>query len=107
VYIAGTVFNDANSNGVRDSSETFLTGWRVYLDLNNDGKFESGETSTLSDSTGAYRFTSLAAGTFRLRIAPPTGVNGYKTTVPSSGLYTFTLGNGGLALNKVFGEHKV
>ena len=30
--IAGTVFNDANHNGIKDSGETGMAGVRVYLD---------------------------------------------------------------------------
>jgi subtilisin-like proprotein convertase family protein len=35
--ISGTVFNDANSNGVKDPGEAGLPGWVVYLDQNNNG----------------------------------------------------------------------
>jgi hypothetical protein len=106
VYIGGYVFNDLNSNASKGSGEGGLSGWRVYIDINNDGKFETNEPSTVTDSGGNYKFTSLGAGTFHVRVTPPSGVSGYKPTTPSGGVYTFTLGNGGLALNKFFGEHK-
>jgi hypothetical protein len=106
VLIAGSVFNDANSNKVKDSGEAGLSGWRVYFDLNNDGKFESNEPSTLTDSSGNYYFGTLSANTFHIRVVPPTGITGFSTTTPTGGVYTFTLGSGALTLNKIFGEHK-
>jgi subtilase family serine protease len=106
VFISGNVFNDINSSGTQTSGESGLSGWRVYIDLNNDGKFESNEPSTLTDSSGNYHFGTLSANTFRIRVVPPSGVTGYKTVAPSGGVYTITLASGGLAMNKVFAEHK-
>jgi subtilase family serine protease len=106
VFISGNVFNDSNSSGAQNSGESGLSGWRVYVDLNNDGKFESNEPSTLTDSSGNYHFSTLSARTFHIRVAPPSGVTGYKAVTPSGGVYTFTLSSGALALNKVFAEHK-
>ena len=40
--ISGVVFNDANQNGVRDAGEAALSGWTVYQDNNNNGRFDSG-----------------------------------------------------------------
>jgi hypothetical protein len=106
VLIAGNVFNDANSNKAKDTGEAGLSGWRVYFDLNNDGKFETNEPSTLTDSSGNYHFGTFSANTFHIRVVPPTGVTGYSTTTPTGGVYTFTLASGALTLNKIFGEHK-
>jgi hypothetical protein len=106
VLIAGNVFNDTNSSGALNTGESGLSGWRVYIDLNNDGKFESSEPSTLTDSSGNYHFGTLSAGTYRIRVVPPSGTTGYKTVAPSGGVYTFTLNSGGLAMNKAFAEHK-
>ena len=68
VLISGTVFNDANNDARKNSGEAGLLNWRVYIDADNDGRFDSGEKSVLTDSSGNYRFTSLAAGTHRVRI---------------------------------------
>src|SRR5439155_22909090 len=103
VYISGYVFNDINSNGSKGTGEAGLSGWRVYNDLNNDGKFTTNEPSTLTDSGGNYKFSSLSANTFHLRVLPPSGVTGYHVTTPSGGVYNFTLGSGALTLNKIFG----
>src|SRR5262249_36544677 len=50
-----------------------LSGWTVYLDANNNGVLNSGEVSTLTDSTGAFSFTDLGPGTYRVREVVPSG----------------------------------
>src|SRR5439155_22856557 len=37
--VSGTVFNDANANGIKDAAETGIAGVFVFLDANNDGFF--------------------------------------------------------------------
>ncbi|TMQ28761.1 MAG: hypothetical protein E6K70_26660, partial [Planctomycetota bacterium] len=41
VTISGTVFNDLNSNGIRDGNEPGLAGASVFLDRNHDGSLDS------------------------------------------------------------------
>jgi hypothetical protein len=57
VLVQGVVYEDINYNGVRDSSESGLSGWSVNL---------SGDASqqTLTDSAGHYSFTGLMPGTY-------------------------------------------
>ena len=42
VLISGGVFNDANGDRVRQSTEAGLANWRVYLDADRDGVFDAG-----------------------------------------------------------------
>src|SRR5262249_23163910 len=65
--ISGIVFNDLNNNGVKDDSESGLSGWTVYLDGNNNGQLDSSETSVQSQGDGSYTFTNLSAGTYYVR----------------------------------------
>ena len=61
--ITGTVFLDADLDGVLDAGETKRSGVDVYLyeDLNNNGILDAGETSVIdtkvTDSNGEYSFT--------------------------------------------------
>jgi protocatechuate 3,4-dioxygenase beta subunit len=105
VLITGTVFNDANANKIKDSTETGLSGWRVYFDMNNDGKWESTEPSTLTDSVGNWKFTTLAANTFVIRVTPPTGQTGWTQTTAQPP--AFTLSSAGIKTGLLFGERKV
>lgn len=108
VSISGTVFNDANHNGVKDTGETGLSAWKVYIDANNDGKWETGERYVLSSSTagsvGTWSFNDLTAGKkYVIRVAQQTG---WTRTAPSTGSYTYTPTSGQLLSGKNFGERK-
>ena len=48
--ISGTIFRDLNNNGVKDGSDTAVTGKTVLIDANNNGVVDSG-TTTLSNTT--------------------------------------------------------
>jgi hypothetical protein len=98
--ISGTVFNDTNGNGQRDAGESGLSGWRVYLDLNNDGKFESNETSVLTDAAGNWSFTRVPPGVYVVRIVAPAG---WKTTAPAGGSFTIGVGSGSVRWDNRFG----
>lgn len=69
--IHGTKWNDANGNGVLDSSEPALAGWTIYIDANGNGKLDAGEPSTLTDAQGKYALTNLQAGTYLVAEKPP------------------------------------
>ncbi|HZN70011.1 MAG TPA: SdrD B-like domain-containing protein [Tepidisphaeraceae bacterium] len=103
MLISGTVFNDANNDARKNSGEAGLLNWRVYIDADNDGRFDSGEKSVLTDGSGNYRFTSLAAGTHRVRILQQSA---WTRTTPTSGVHTLTLATGAIATDKHFGQRR-
>jgi uncharacterized protein (DUF2141 family) len=82
--ISGKVFNDTDGDGVLDTGETGRSNVRVYIDKDKDGVFDTGETSKLTDSSGNYSFTGLAAGSYRVRMV---GISGYRVSTPSAGYY--------------------
>jgi hypothetical protein len=63
--ITGKIWNDADGNRLING-EAGLAGWTVFLDADLDGELDSGERSTLTDSTGAYRFDDLRSGVVSL-----------------------------------------
>jgi hypothetical protein len=66
--ITGTVYNDANGNGARDRGERGLTGRPVFLDADNNGRWDPGEVITFTAAGGSYAFTGLWAGvTYHVR----------------------------------------
>jgi hypothetical protein len=83
--ISGFVFNDANANGTKGSTESNLSGWRVYIDANNNGMYDSGETSVLTDTSGNYSFTFNTPGTYIVSVQLK---RGYYQTAPHSLIYT-------------------
>jgi hypothetical protein len=72
--ISGTVFNDPDGNGVRESGEAGIPGVTVELHDAASGALIS---STLTDVNGEYDFTEVGAGT--------------EGTIPATGNYTLKL----------------
>jgi subtilisin family serine protease len=62
--ISGSKWNDLNGDGKQDANEPGLAGWTIYLDDNQNGQLDSGETSTKTDINGDYTFTNLNPGTY-------------------------------------------
>jgi hypothetical protein len=98
--IGGSVYKDANANGVRDPSESGFVGVTMYLDMNNDHTFDSGDIETTTDAAGFYTFVGLKPGTYHVNFKLPAG----KTrTSPNANGYTFEISAGQLVTGKNFG----
>jgi uncharacterized repeat protein (TIGR01451 family) len=69
----GTQYQDTNGNGARDAGEQGLAGFRMYVDLDDDGSWDAGEPSGVSDATGFYRILDVPAGSARIRQVPQAG----------------------------------
>jgi subtilisin family serine protease len=80
--ISGVVFSDWNSNGVRDAAEPVQAGWTVYLDSNDNGALDAGESSVVTGANGAYQFNNLAAAQHVIREIPRPG---YVQSAPGPG----------------------
>lgn len=79
--ITGTVFNDANGNRKLDGQEKGLSGWVVYIALNNGLTFQPGDPTATTDANGQFTFTGLLPGTYTIRIEPKAG---WMQTLPAS-----------------------
>ncbi len=62
--IRGSKWHDLNEDGVWDANEPALEGWTIYLDENQNGEFDSGETFVVTGPDGSYVFASLPPGTY-------------------------------------------
>ncbi|MBN1391198.1 MAG: hypothetical protein JW947_00165 [Sedimentisphaerales bacterium] len=62
--IHGSKWNDLDGDGVRDRGEAGLPDWKIYIDENTNGQWDSGEPCDLTDPNGDYSFTDLSAGTY-------------------------------------------
>jgi Ca2+-binding RTX toxin-like protein len=83
--IRGTLWNDLDGDGVRDTGEAGLTTWTVFLDANSNGQLDSGERSTQTDASGNYRFDDLRPGTYTVtEVLQPA----WKQTFPGVGIST-------------------
>ena len=72
--ISGVAFDDTNANGTYDTGDTLANGRTIFLDTDNDGVLDSGETSVVTPSSGAFTFANLPAGTYHVREVYPTGM---------------------------------
>ncbi len=89
--VVGTVFNDLDGNGVRTQGEDGLGNWTVFLDLNQDGVFDAGEPSALTNADGAYSINGVAAGDYRVAEVVR---NGWSLTNPTVGYVDVTAVDG-------------
>jgi uncharacterized protein (DUF2141 family) len=79
--IQGTIFSDGDMNGVRGAGERGLAGITVYLDANDNGVLDSGETQSITSTdlfftpdvneAGTYSFSHLSAGSYVVRAVLP------------------------------------
>lgn len=103
--ISGTVYNDLNHNGHRNTGEPGLSSWQVYVDSNHNGVWDIGEQIAITDSSGAYHLKDLSAGTYRIYEVRKTG---WTRSQPAgawpSGFYDVTLSTGASAVSKDFGD---
>jgi hypothetical protein len=57
--VSGTVFADVGTqNGTRDAGENGVRGVTVFLDLDNDGRLDSGEPTSVTDQNGNFTLTT-------------------------------------------------
>ena len=99
--IAGTIFNDANGNRVRDAGEVGLSGRQAFLDADADGLLDAGERSVLTGSAGDFRFDALAAGTYRVAV---TAQAGWLNTDPASAYRSVSVVDGQALSGVLFGQ---
>lgn len=103
--ISGNVFNDPNSNGVKNTGEAGIVGVKIYDDANNNGALDAGENSTTTDANGNYQLTKVVDGQRRVRMILPAG---HRKTLPASGVPGYDLnvptGKAGVSItNQNFG----
>jgi Subtilase family/SdrD B-like domain len=60
----GSKWNDQNGNDTWDKGEPGLAGTKIFLDQNQNGQFNVGERSTVTDDNGNYSFPKLSPGTY-------------------------------------------
>lgn len=111
--ISGSVYEDANENGVEDAGEDGLAGVTIAL-TGTDILGNTVSETTTTDANGDYSFTNLLPGTYTLTETQPTGVQDAQVnpgtgttsagTAGTNEIASLTLGSGenGVAFN--FGE---
>ena len=102
--ISGSVFNDANHNGLQDPGESGLAGVTVYLDANNNGVLDPGEPSAVTGQNGTYTFAGLQSGAGVVREVLPAG---WRRTTPPADSATTVVHPALASAGPVFGDVQV
>jgi uncharacterized repeat protein (TIGR01451 family) len=82
--ISGTVFEDLNSNGTRDSGEPGIPGVHMSMEI-----WGGGTADNITDSSGNYSFLTNVAGLHRITETNPTG---YQSTSPDTVQFDVIIG---------------
>jgi hypothetical protein len=102
-YIHGTKWHDKDGDGhlIGDTEEQAIPGWRIYVDINENGQFDTGEPNELTDANGNYVLT-VPNGTWVLaEEASPC----WEQTYPGgNGTYNITLTEGQIVEGYNFGN---
>jgi uncharacterized protein (DUF2141 family) len=98
--ISGVQFTDVAGNGVRDSGDLPLSGWKLRLILNS-----AVVDSVVTDSSGRYAFTSVGPGAQTVGEVVQSGW--IQTTPPSPGSYAITMTSGAAVPGRDFGNFQL
>src|SRR5207248_1675084 len=99
VYLAGVVYNDLNSNGIKDAGEAGISGVTINVRSPIGGGIIASRTT---DANGFWQVKGLSAGTGEVDVVLPAG---YMATNPASGKYTGSSTSGQQFGNLNFGLH--
>ena len=100
--IHGSKWYDINANGIRDAGELGLQYGTIFLDDDNDGILDAGETSTVTDVNGDYSFIDLDHGEYT--VAEVLWLGWVQTFPAGNGTYTVTLASGEILTDLSFGN---
>ncbi|MCA9068052.1 MAG: peptidylprolyl isomerase, partial [Planctomycetaceae bacterium] len=99
--ITGVKFQDTNQDGTQDPGEAGIGGVRVFIDTNNNGMFDAGELSTLTDADGRF-LLQTDPGTQIVRAEVSSGAMQTAPTSPDSHIVDVVLGR--VVEDLLFGE---
>lgn len=69
--IEGDVYHDSNRNGVRDSNESSIYFYKLYLVDNQGGYHNTIEDAQTTDPGGHFKFINLPLGTYTVKLSSP------------------------------------
>ena len=109
--IAGTVYDDRNNNGVRDTGEPPIAGVTIAL-TGTDDRGAAVSRTVITDAAGNYTFGNLRPGTYALVESQPMNFSDGRETIGSLGgmnatndrIDAITVRSGDTGVNYNFGE---
>jgi hypothetical protein len=72
--IHGTLKQDSNHDKTVGADDKPVPNTRVFLDVNANNIWDSGERSTMTDSAGEYRFSNVISTMHRIGVTVPSGM---------------------------------
>ena len=64
--ISGYKLDDKDGLVNTTDDRTGVSGWTIFIDMDNDGKLSEGDPSTTTNGGGYYEFTDLLPGTYKV-----------------------------------------
>jgi hypothetical protein len=80
--ITGTVFEDDNGDGDKDTGENGIGGHTVFVDLNQNGALDEAEPTQATSNNGFYLLPEVGPGIHSVRVKP---AGNAVATFPSTG----------------------
>ncbi|MEO5915832.1 MAG: SdrD B-like domain-containing protein [Luteolibacter sp.] len=74
------IWNDANGDGVQDTTEQPIAGVKVFVDLNANGIRDANEPFATTNASGVYNITGLTPGTYTVAVDTTTLPSGTSNT---------------------------
>ncbi len=103
--VQGTVFADANADGIQNNGDPGLGNRVVFADLNHNGTPDPGEPVTLTAADGSFTINlQPSAASYLLRLQTLTGET---LTQPVGGGYSLQVNPGTTFANENFGVNSV
>jgi serine-aspartate repeat-containing protein C/D/E len=116
--IHGVTFQDSDRDGTRDANEALGAGWTIFLDEDRDGQLDPEENRAITsaddpatigvDETGAFAFTGLSSGTYRVAQVNQLDWVASAPAENSEGrrFYEVTVNAGQVSANRDFGNYR-
>ncbi len=71
--ISGSLFQDDNGDGAKQTTEPPLANWTVFIDTNGNGYRDADEAFSTSDASGTFQFNQLLEGSYPVATETPAG----------------------------------
>ncbi len=105
--VSGTIWSDANEDGVYDANESTIEFVSVSLlaDLDDNGTYETTLDTVVTGANGYYSFDKLVSADYRIQVTAPSGTQFGDPDVTLDSQHDLTLVAGQSSINNDFGYH--
>lgn len=106
--VSGVLFDDLVPNGIRDTGESGLSGWTVFLDANENDVIDEDEVTSVSGSDGSFQLFQVPGfREYRIVVRPREGWETSLSQAELSASSTIQVPAGGDIAGRDFGFRRV